>query len=43
MNWGEGAPASLVTELSLGAGEMVYLHLQMKKLRQRETMFLKAA
>lgn len=37
----EGVPASLVKELSPGAGEMVYLHLQMKKLRQRETKFSK--
>lgn len=34
--------ASLVTELSPGAGEMVYLHLPMRKLRQRETKFSKA-
>lgn len=32
---------SLVKEQSLGAGEVLHLHLQRKKLRQRQTKFSK--
>lgn len=35
--------ASLVKEPGLGAGEVLYLHLQMKKLRQRQTKFSKVS